>query len=146
MLLAFIGGCAGSTCGGMKVIRVMLLYRQALREIQRLIHPQAVIPIKIGARKTSSDVMDAVWGFFFLYVSAFVMITIALNGVGVDPVTAYAAAAACITNLGPGLGEVSSNYSSLNATAKLILSFAMLMGRLEIFTLLVLFTPAFWRD
>ncbi|MGD9264954.1 MAG: TrkH family potassium uptake protein [Lysobacterales bacterium] len=144
--IAFIGGCAGSTCGGMKVIRVMLLYRQALREIQRLIHPQAVIPIKIGARKTSSDVMDAVWGFFFLYVSAFVMITIALNGVGVDPVTAYAAAAACITNLGPGLGEVSSNYSSLNATAKLILSFAMLMGRLEIFTLLVLFTPAFWRD
>jgi trk system potassium uptake protein TrkH len=144
--IAFIGGCAGSTCGGMKVIRVMLLYRQAVREIQRLIHPQAVIPIKIGSRKTSSDVMDAVWGFFFLYVSAFVMITIALNGVGVDPVTAYAAAAACITNLGPGLGEVSSNYAGLSAIAKLILSFAMLMGRLEIFTLLVLFTPAFWRD
>jgi len=143
--IAFIGGCAGSTCGGMKVIRVMLLYRQAIREIQRLIHPQAVIPVKIGGRKTSQAVMDAVWGFFFLYVSSFVMITIALNGVGVDPVTAYAAAAACITNLGPGLGEVSSNYASLNATAKVILSFAMLMGRLEIFTLLVLFTPTFWR-
>jgi trk system potassium uptake protein TrkH len=143
--IAFIGGCAGSTCGGMKVIRVMLLYRQAVREIQRLIHPHAVIPVKIGGRKTSPAVMDAVWGFFFLYVSSFVMITIALNGVGVDPVTAYAAAAACITNLGPGLGEVSSNYASLNATAKVILSFAMLMGRLEIFTLLVLFTPTFWR-
>ena len=144
--IAFIGGCAGSTCGGMKVIRVMLLYRQAIREIRRLIHPHAVIPVKIGGRKTSATVMDAVWGFFFLYVASFVMITISLNGVGVDPVTAYAAAAACITNLGPGLGDVSANYASLNSTAKVILSFAMLMGRLEIFTLLVLFTPAFWRD
>lgn len=143
--IAFIGGCAGSTCGGMKVIRIMLLYRQAIREIIRLIHPKAVIPVKIGGSKTSTTVMDAVWGFFFLYVASFVMITIALNGVGVDPVTAYAAAAACITNLGPGLGDVSANYASLNATAKLILSFAMLLGRLEIFTLLVLFTPSFWR-
>ncbi|MGB5486804.1 MAG: TrkH family potassium uptake protein [Lysobacterales bacterium] len=144
--IAFIGGCAGSTCGGMKVIRIMLLYRQASREIQRLIHPHAVIPVKIGGRKTSATVMDAVWGFFFLYVASFVLITIALNGVGVDPVTAYAAAAACITNLGPGLGEVSANYASLSSTAKVILSFAMLMGRLEIFTLLVLFSPAFWRN
>ena len=80
---------------------------------------------KIGGVKTSPTVMDAVWGFFFLYVASFVMITIALNGVGVDPVTAYAAAAACITNLGPGLGEVSANYASLNSTAKVILSFAM---------------------
>ena len=143
--IAFIGGCAGSTCGGMKVIRIMLLYRQAIREIGRLIHPNAVIPVKIGGRKTSATVMDAVGGFFFLYVASFVMITIALNGVGVDPVTAYAAAAACITNLGPGLGDVSANYASLNSTAKIILSFAMLMGRLEIFTLLVLFSPAFWR-
>lgn len=143
--IAFIGGCAGSTCGGMKVIRIMLLYRQASREILRLIHPQAVIPVKIGGRTTSPTVLDAVWGFFFLYVASFVLITIALNGVGVDPVTAYAAAAACITNLGPGLGDVSANYASLNSTAKLILSFAMLMGRLEIFTLLVLFSPAFWR-
>lgn len=144
--IAFIGGCAGSTCGGMKVIRIMLLYRQAIREILRLIHPHAVIPVKIGGRKTSATVMDAVWGFFFLYVASFVMITIALNGVGVDPVTAYAAAAACITNMGPGLGDVSANYASLNSAAKVILSFTMLLGRLEIFTLLVLFTPAFWRD
>ncbi len=144
--IAFIGGCAGSTCGGMKVIRIMLLYRQAIREIRRLIHPHAVFPVKIGGRKTSPTVMDAVWGFFFLYVASFVLITIALNGVGVDPVTAYAAAAACITNLGPGLGDVSANYASLNSTAKLILSFAMLMGRLEIFTLLVLFSPEFWRN
>jgi len=144
--IAFIGGCAGSTCGGMKVIRIMLLYRQASREIARLIHPHAVIPVKIGDRKTPATVMDAVWGFFFLYVASFVLITIALNGVGVDPVTAYSAAAACITNLGPGLGDVSTNYAGLNSTAKVILSFAMLLGRLEIFTLLVLFSPAFWRN
>jgi trk system potassium uptake protein TrkH len=144
--IAFIGGCAGSTSGGMKVIRVMLLYRQAIREILRLIHPHAVIPVKIGGKKTSTTVMDAVWGFFFLYVASFVLITIALNGVGVEPVTAYSAAAACLTNMGPGLGDVSANYASLNSSAKVILSFAMLMGRLEIFTLLVLFTPAFWRD
>lgn len=144
--IAFVGGCAGSTSGGMKVIRIMLLYRQSIREIRRLVHPHAVIPVKIGGRKTSSTVMDAVWGFFFLYVLSFVLITIALNGVGVDPVTAYSAAAACLTNLGPGLGDVSANYASLNSTAKIILSFAMLMGRLEIFTLLVLFSPSFWRD
>jgi len=143
--MAFIGGCAGSTCGGMKVIRIMLLYRQASREIGRLIHPHAVIPVKFGGRNTPPKVMDAIWGFFFLYVSSFVLLTIALNGVGVEPVTAYSAAAACLTNLGPGLGDVSANYASLGPAAKIILSFAMLMGRLEIFTLLVLFTPAFWR-
>ena len=144
--IAFIGGCAGSTCGGMKVIRIMLLYRQAIREIRRLIHPARRHPGQDWRQENLTTVMDAVWGFFFLYVASFVMITIALNGVGVDPVTAYAAAAACITNLGPGLGEVSANYASLNSTAKVILSFAMLMGRLEIFTLLVLFSPAFWRN
>jgi trk system potassium uptake protein TrkH len=144
--VGFIGGCGGSTAGGIKVMRVILLYRQAIREVLRLIHPHAVFPVKVGGRKTSTTVIDAVWGFFFLYVSVFVVITIALNGFGVEPITAFSAAASCITNTGPGLGDVTSNYASLNAPAKLILTFAMLIGRLEIFTLLVLFTPAFWRD
>ena len=144
--VAFIGGCAGSTAGGMKVIRVILLYRQSVREIHRLIHPHAVIPVKIGGQKTSPTVMDAVWGFFFLYVASFVLMTILLNATGIDSVAAFSAVAACITNLGPGLSEVGSNYSALNTPAKLILSFAMLAGRLEIYTLLVLLTPAFWRD
>jgi trk system potassium uptake protein TrkH len=143
---AFIGGCAGSTAGGMKVIRIILLYRQSVREIRRLIHPHAVIPVKIGGHKTSSSVMDAVWGFFFLYVASFVLMTVLLNATGIDSVAAFSAVAACITNLGPGLSEVGSNYSGLNSPAKLILSFAMLAGRLEIYTLLVLLTPAFWRD
>ena len=146
MCVAFIGGCAGSTAGGMKVIRIMLLYRQSAREIQRLIHPHAVILVKIGDQKTSSTVMDAVWGFFFLYIATFTLMTVMLNATGIDSVTAFSAVAACITNMGPGLSEVGSNYAGLNSAAKLILSFAMLAGRLEIFTLLVLLTPAFWRD
>jgi len=144
--IGFIGGCGGSTSGGMKVIRIVLLYRQAIREVRRLIHPNAVIPVKFGGRKAAPAVMDAVWGFFFLYVASFVTFTIILNGVGVEPVTAYSAVASSMANVGPGLGDVSVNYAGLNATAKIILSFAMLMGRLEIYTLLVLFTPAFWRD
>ena len=146
MCAAFIGGCAGSTAGGMKVIRIILLYRQSVREIQRLIHPHAIIPVKIGDQKTSSNVMDAVWGFFFLYIASFTLMTVLLNATGIDSVTAFSAVAACITNMGPGLSEVGSNYAGLNSAAKLILSFAMLAGRLEIFTLLVLLTPAFWRD
>jgi trk system potassium uptake protein TrkH len=143
---AFIGGCAGSTAGGMKVIRIILLYRQSAREIQRLIHPHAVIPVKVGGQKTPETVMDAVWGFFFLYIASFALMTVLLNATGIDSVAAFSAVAACITNLGPGLSEVGSNYSAVNTAGKLILSFAMLAGRLEIYTLLVLLTPAFWRD
>lgn len=146
MCAAFIGGCAGSTAGGMKVIRIMLLSRQSVREIQRLIHPHAIILVKIGEQKTPSTVMDAVWGFFFLYIATFTLMTVLLNATGIDSVTAFSAVAACITNMGPGLSEVGLNYAGLNSAAKLILSFAMLAGRLEIFTLLVLLTPAFWRD
>jgi trk system potassium uptake protein TrkH len=144
--LAFIGGCAGSTAGGMKVIRVILLYRQSLREIRRLIHPHAVIPVKIGGQRTSDTIISAVWGFFFLYIASFALMTILLTATGLDAETAYSAVGACITNLGPALGEAGPNYAGLNDTAKVILCVAMLLGRLEIYTLLVLLTPAFWRD
>jgi trk system potassium uptake protein TrkH len=146
VFIAFIGGCAGSTAGGMKVIRIILLYRQSVREIRRLIHPKAVIPVKVGGHVTSATVMDAVWGFFFLYIASFAVMTILLTATGVDAVTAYSAVGACITNLGPALGKAGPNYSELNDAAKVILSFAMLLGRLEIYTLLVLMTPVFWRD
>ncbi len=144
--IAFIGGCAGSTAGGMKVYRVILLYRQSVREIQRLIHPHAVIQIKIGGQKTSDTVISAVWGFFFLYISSFAVMTMLLTATGLDAETSYSAVGACITNMGPALGLAGSNYASLNDAAKLILSFAMLLGRLEIYTLLVILSPAFWRD
>ena len=145
ILLAFIGGCAGSTAGGMKVIRTILLYRQAVREIKRLIHPHAVVPIKYGGQKTSPTVMDAVWGFFFLYIASFVFMGVLLTATGLDALTAFSAVGACITNLGPGLGEAGLHYATLNDTSKVILSIAMLLGRLEIYTLLVLITPAYWR-
>ena len=146
ILIAFIGGCAGSTAGGMKVIRIILLYRQSAREISRLIHPHAIIPVKVGGQRTSDTVISAVWGFFFLYVAAFAIMTLLLTATGLDAETSYSAVAACITNLGPGLGRAGPNYASLNDAAKIILSIAMLLGRLEIYTLLVLLTPSFWRD
>ncbi|HKX56316.1 MAG TPA: TrkH family potassium uptake protein [Xanthomonadales bacterium] len=146
IFIAFIGGCASSTAGGMKVIRIVLLYRQAAREIHRLIHPNAVIPVRVGGQKTSDTVMDAVWGFFFLYIACFAITTLLLTAAGLDPVTAYSAAAACLTNLGPALGEASANYAHLDDFSKIVLCVAMLLGRLEIYTLLVLLAPAFWRD
>lgn len=145
ILLAFIGGCAGSTAGGMKVIRVILLYRQSVREILRLVHPHAIIPVKIAGQRTSDTVISAIWGFFFLYIANFAVMTILLTATGLDEETAYSTVGACITNLGPALGLAGPNYASLSDTAKLILCVAMLMGRLEIYTLLVLLTPAFWR-
>ncbi len=144
--IAFIGGCAGSTAGGMKVYRIILLYRQSIREFRRLIHPHAIIPVKIGGQKISDTIISAVWGFFFLYIASFVVMTILLTATGLDAETAYSAVGACITNLGPALGQAGPNYASLNDTAKIILSIAMLLGRLEIYTLLVILTPSFWRD
>ena len=144
-MFAFFGGCAGSTGGGMKMIRVLLIYKQGMREIQRLIHPNAVVPVKLGKKTVSDRVLEAVWGFFAVYVFCYIAMCILLMATGLDFVTAYTAVGACINNLGPGLGDVAANYGEINSAAKWILSFAMLLGRLEVFTLLVLFTPGFWK-
>ncbi len=145
LLISFIGGCAGSTGGGMKVIRFLLLLKQGGREIKRLIHPSAQIPVRVGRNVMNDRVVDAVWGFFSLYVVCFCVMSVVLAATGLDFVTAFSAVAACMNNLGPGLGEVGSNYVAINDVAKWVLCFAMLLGRLEIFTLLVLLTPSFWR-
>jgi trk system potassium uptake protein TrkH len=142
---SFVGACAGSTGGGIKVIRILLLYKQGRREIQRLIHPNAIITIKMGGRPVNSRVVDAVWGFFVTYIAVFAALLLSVMATGLDQVTAFSAVAACLNNLGPGLGDVSAHYGGLSSTAKMILAFAMVLGRLEIFTLLVLLTPAFWR-
>lgn len=142
---SFIGGCAGSTGGGMKVIRVVLLLKQGMREMRRLIHPNAVILVKIGKKPVADSVIDAVWGFFAIYVAVFVIMMLLLMASGLDQITSFSAVAATLNNLGPGLGEVASNYAGVNDFSKWVLSFGMLLGRLEIFTLLVLLTPAFWR-
>jgi len=143
---SFAGGCAGSTGGGIKVMRIQLLLKQGIREINRLVHPSAIIAIKVGGRPIPDRIIDAVWGFFAAYVASFAALMLVLLALGIDQVTAFSAVAASINNLGPGLGEVSANYAGLSAPAKLTLTFAMLLGRLEIFTLLVVLSPVFWRS
>jgi len=145
LFISFIGGCSGSTGGGMKVIRVLLLFKQGARELVKLVHPNAQVVVKIGKQPMSDRVIDAVWGFFAAYVALFVLMMLLLMMAGNDQVTAFSAVAATMNNLGPGLGEVGANYSSINDFSKWVLCFAMLLGRLEVFTLLVLFTPVFWR-
>lgn len=142
---SFVGACAGSTGGGMKVIRVLLLYKQGSRETKKLLHPHGVFPVKLGNKAVPDRVVEAVWGFCAVYVFAFAVLFLLLLGTGLDFVTAFSALTASINNLGPGLGDVSAHYGDLTSTVKWILSFAMLLGRLEVFTLLVLFTPMFWR-
>lgn len=144
-LFAFMGGCAGSTGGGMKVIRVLLICKQGLREIKRLINPNAVIPIKLGQTSVSDRVVEAVWGFFAVFIISYMVMFILLMATGLDFLTSVTAVGACISNLGPGMGDVALNYTDINSPAKWILCFAMLLGRLEIFTLLVLLSPSFWR-
>lgn len=143
---SFIGACAGSTGGGLKVIRVLLLFRQGLREIKRLIHPNAIFSIKINNKPVQERVINAVWGFFATYIIVFAVLLLLLMSTGLDQPTAFSAIAACMNNLGPGLGSVSENYGNISDSAKWFLCIAMLLGRLEIFTLLVLFTPTFWRN
>ena len=145
LFTSFIGGCAGSTGGGMKVIRFLLLFKQGMREITRLVHPNAQIPVKVGNKAMPERVVEAVWGFFATYVGCFTIMMLVLLATGLDQVTAFSAVAACLNNLGPGLGEVGLHYGDINNTAKWVLCLAMILGRLEIFTLLVLLSPAFWR-
>ncbi len=144
-VVSFMGGCVGSTAGGMKVMRVLLIYKQGMREVRRLIHPNAVVPVKLGQRLVPDRVLEAVWGFFSIYMFMFVVLLLILLATGLDQITAWSAVAACINNLGPGLGEVTSHFGNLSDTAKWVLSFAMLLGRLEVFTVLILLTPEFWR-
>ncbi|ELV8697401.1 TrkH family potassium uptake protein [Vibrio fluvialis] len=143
---SFIGGCAGSTGGGMKVIRVFLLTLQGAREMKRLVHPRAIYHIKIGDSALPQRVVDAVWGFFSAYALVFVVCMLALIATGMDELSAFSAVAATLNNLGPGLGEVAVHFADVNDTAKWILVVSMLFGRLEIFTLLILLTPTFWRS
>ena len=146
LLAAFAGGCAGSTAGGIKIIRVVLIYLQGYREIKRLIHPNGVFRIKLGPHRVPDRVMEAVWGFFSVYVAVFlIMVCVLMTISEMDFITAFSAVGACLNNLGPGLGDVATNYGALSDGVKWVLVFAMLLGRLEIFTLLVLLTPAFWR-
>ena len=113
--------------------------------MKRLIHPNGVFSIKLGQQAVPDRVVGAIWGFFSVYLLAFVFMLLALLATGLDQVTAWSAVGATLNNLGPGLGDVAENYSSINDTAKGILSLSMLLGRLEVFTFLVILSPMFWR-
>ena len=143
---SFIGGCGGSTAGGIKVIRVILLVLQGSRELKRLVHPRAIFTIKMGNTVLPDRVVDAVWGFFSAYALVFLIAMLSLLALGLDDITAFSATAACLNNLGPALGEAAANYATLGDGAKWVLLITMLFGRLEVFTLLVLFTPTFWKN
>ncbi|MFI8416252.1 Trk system potassium transporter TrkH [Serratia sp. NPDC078593] len=143
---AFIGGCAGSTGGGLKVIRILLLYLQGSRELKRLVHPNAVYTIKLGNRALPERILEAVWGFFSAYALVFIISMLVIIATGVDEFSAFAAVTATLNNLGPGLGVVADNFTTMPPPAKWVLVLTMLFGRLEVFTLLVLFTPTFWRE
>jgi trk system potassium uptake protein TrkH len=144
--ISFVGGCGGSTAGGMKVIRVLLLVKQGLLEVRRLIHPRAVLCVRLGSRVVEPQLMQAVWGYFALYMISFTLLSLLMIHAGLDPLSAFAAVATSVNNLGPGLGEVAANFATVSDLGKLLAVAAMILGRLEIFTILVLLTPGFWRD
>jgi trk system potassium uptake protein TrkH len=145
LLATFISGSAGSTSGGMKVIRWLLIWKQGQREVQHLIHPSAEIPVRIGSKPVDWRIIDSVWGFFAAYMILFAVLMVLMMIAGADHVTAFSAITACINNYGVGLGEVASNFRSINDAGKWLCVIAMLLGRLEIFPLLVIATPSFWR-
>lgn len=145
MVSSFFGGCGGSTAGGVKIGRMLIMAKQSLNEFLRLIHPNAIRPLKLGDRAVGVRIADAIWAFFGVYLAVFYGITLLLLASGLDFETAWSATAACLNNMGPGLGAVAANFGGISAFAKWVLCAAMLLGRLEIFTMLVLLSPAFWR-
>ncbi len=147
LLLMFIGGSAGSTGGGIKCVRILLVLKHGYRELYHLIHPHAVTQVRLGHVSVPQDVMKSVLGFFVLYLSAAVIATIALAALGLDMITSFAAVATTLGNVGPGLGlyHPATTFSEAPALGKWILSFCMLIGRLEIYTVMVLLLPGYWK-
>lgn len=147
LLCMFIGGSAGSTGGGIKCMRILLLCKQAYQELLRLIHPRAVIRVKLGSQVVAPDVLSGIWGFFILWVGLLFISVFLVAASGVDVLTSFASVLACIGNIGPGLGAVgpADNYALIPSLAKWVLMLCMLLGRLEIFTVIILFVPEFYR-
>ena len=147
VLCMFLGGMAGSTGGGIKTMRILLLAKQTYQEIFRIIHPHAVRTVKLGGKPIPADILSSIWGFFFLYLSLYMISALVLAGMGMDPISAFSAVAACIFNVGPGLGLVgpAQNYLAVPLLGKWVLVLCMVLGRLEIYTVIVLFMPEYWR-
>ncbi len=146
-LLMFVGGSAGSTGGGIKVIRIIILIKFGLNELKRLIHPQAVLPVRIGNLAVPREIVTNISGFFLFYMALTVVGVLVMSALGLDLISAAGSVAATISNIGPGLGAVgpTDNYALIPDAGKWFLSFLMLAGRLELYTVLILFSPAFWK-
>ncbi|HSN46317.1 MAG TPA: potassium transporter TrkG [Casimicrobiaceae bacterium] len=148
LLLCGFATCAGSTGGGVKLVRALLLLKQAKREFRRIVHPRAIIPVKLGGTAVSNEVLFSVLAFMLIYGAVLIGATMLLLASGLEVVTAFTAAVACINNTGPGLGQVgpAGNFAGLTDFQTWVLTATMLLGRLELFSMIVLFTPGFWRD
>lgn len=146
LLVPFVGACSGSTSGGLKVVRVLLLFKQGAREVQQLVHPRGRFIVKLGGMSVTGAVLAAVTGFCTLYIASFVALALVLAAAGVAPADAWSAVATCLNNMGPGISGMQGHYADLGPAAVWVMSFAMLLGRLEVFTVLVLLSAAFWRD
>jgi trk system potassium uptake protein TrkH len=145
MLMTVVCACAGSTSGGMKVIRWLIVFRQGVAELKRLVHPSAEIPVKLGGRPVPERVIMGVAGFFAMYFIIFAALMFLMMLSGLDQVTAWSAVATTINNVGPGLGEVAWTFKDIPDSAKWVGTIAMLIGRVEIFAIVLLLTPAFWQ-
>ncbi|NNK80561.1 MAG: TrkH family potassium uptake protein, partial [Flavobacteriales bacterium] len=146
-LLLFAGGSSGSTAGGVKMIRHMILFKNGAAEMSRQMHPNAIIPIRVNGKALPSDLTSAVLAFIMIYIIVFALGSILLAAMGIEFETAIGAVATSLGNVGPGIGEVGPSYTFnfLPAAAKWELSFLMIVGRLELFTVLLLFTPYYWK-
>jgi trk system potassium uptake protein len=142
--ISFVGGCGGSTAGGMKVLRVLLMAKQGTQEVSRLVHPHAQIPIRLGKRVVQAELARSVWSFFALYTVALGVLTLLMVHAGLQPLDAFSAVATSLNNLGPGLGEVALSFTGVSDLGKLLAVIGMLLGRLEILTILVILSPGFW--
>jgi trk system potassium uptake protein TrkH len=147
LLCMFLGAMAGSTGGGMKIMRILLLAKHCYYEIFRIIHPHAVTSVKLGGRPVPDDVLSSIWGFFFLFLGLFIVAALVMASLGLDMISAFGSVAASIGNIGPGLGLVgpTKNYVAIPFIGKWVLIFCMLLGRLEIYTVIVLLIPEYWR-
>tara|TARA_B100001996_G_scaffold361037_1_gene327474 strand:- start:22 stop:867 length:846 start_codon:yes stop_codon:yes gene_type:complete len=148
IILMFIGGCAGSTACGIKIFRVQILYQFILNQLKKIIYPRGIFLIKYDKNNIDDKFLSSIISFIFLYIIIFFIITALLSLNGLDLMTSISAAATSISNVGPGLGEIigpNGNFSQLSNISKWILSFAMILGRLELFAILVLFVPSFWK-
>lgn len=147
LILLLFGACAGSTSGGIKMVRYQLLLKNGLLELKRLIHPQAVLPVRQNNKAVPPEIIAKISAFVLIYLFILAAASVVLTITGLDSISAMGSVAACFANIGPGLNVTGpvSNYSSLTDLAKWVLSFIMLLGRLEIFTILILFSPYFWK-